>query len=388
MNAMRNTQARRNMPFSRLCFVDNVRVFLVMLVIAHHAGQPYGPTGGMWLIFNPERADILGAFFATNAAFFMGLFFLISGYFVPGAYERKGAMVFLKERFLRLGIPILFFALLVFPPIFYFVQSGELSFGQFFFGIYVSQVRMQVGHLWFLVHLLFYAVCYVLWRRVRRRYIRLEPEQSNMKAPQHSLILMYLAVLAIVTFAIRIQFPIDIWKNLLWVIPAEIAHLPQYASLFVIGIIAYHRDWFRRMPARRGLIWLGIGLGATLLRYGYAVAGDRLSLTGLIAGGGWDWRSLVWSTWEAVICVGLCVGLLVFFRERINGQRTWGQILSKNAYVVYLTHILIIIPIQFVVAPISISPLLKFFLVTSVGIPLCFLSGHFIRRLPFAKRVL
>ena len=133
---------------------------------------------------------------------------------------------------------------------------------------------------------------------------------------------------------------------------------------------------------------MGIGLGATLLRYGYAVAGDRLSLTGLIAGGGWDWRSLVWSTWEAVICVGLCVGLLVFFRERINGQRTWGQILSKNAYVVYLTHILIIIPIQFVVAPISISPLLKFFLVTSVGIPLCFLSGHFIRRLPFAKRVL
>jgi len=359
-----------------------------MLVIAHHAGQPYGPTGGMWLIFNPERADILGAFFATNAAFFMGLFFLISGYFMPGAYERKGAMVFLKERFLRLGIPILFFALLVFPPIFYFAQSGELSFGQFFFGVYVSQIRMQVGHLWFLVHLLFYAVCYVLWRRVRRQYIRLEPEQSNMKAPQHSLILMYLAVLAIVTFATRIQFPIDTWKNLLWVIPAEIAHLPQYASLFVIGIIAYHRDWFRRMPAQRGLIWLSIGLGATLLRYGYAVAGDRLSLTGLIAGGGWDWRSLVWSTWEAVICVGLCVGLLVFFRERINGQRTWGQILSKNAYVVYLTHILIIIPIQFVVAPISISPLLKFFLVTSVGIPLCFLSGHFIRRLPFAKRVL
>ncbi len=123
-----------------------------MLVIAHHAGQPYGPTGGAWLIFNPERADILGAFFATNAAFFMGLFFLISGYFVPGAYTWKDAKVFLKERFWQLGIPILFFAFLVFPPIFYFTQSSELSFSQFFFGVYLGQGQVQVGHLWFLAH--------------------------------------------------------------------------------------------------------------------------------------------------------------------------------------------------------------------------------------------
>jgi glucans biosynthesis protein C len=49
-------------------------VFLTLLVITHHAAQPYGSTGGRWLIFNAEQVD-LGAFFATNAAFFMGLFF-------------------------------------------------------------------------------------------------------------------------------------------------------------------------------------------------------------------------------------------------------------------------------------------------------------------------
>jgi glucans biosynthesis protein C len=385
---MENTQTRQSIQFSRLCFVDNVRVLLIILVIAHHAGQPYGPTGGMWLIFNPERADILGAFFATNAAFFMGLFFLVSGYFVPSAYERKGAKVFLQERFLRLGIPILFFTLFVFPPIFYFAQPRELSFSQFFFGVYLGQGQIQVGHLWFLVHLLFYAVCYVLWRRMTKQNVIFEPEQQKIAAPQHSLILIYLVILAIVTFIIRIQYPIDNWKGLLWIIPTEIAHLPQYASLFVIGIIAYHHDWFRRMPTRRGLVWLGIGLGATLLRYGYALTGNQLFPTRLIAGGGLNWRSLVWSTWEATICVGLCVGLLVFFRERVNGQGEWGQILSANVYTVYLIHILIIIPIQFLVASISISPLLKFLLVTLVGIPLCFLSSHFIRRLPFARVVL
>ncbi|MBW4655769.1 MAG: acyltransferase family protein [Kaiparowitsia implicata GSE-PSE-MK54-09C] len=385
---MEHTKTIRNPQSSRLWFVDNLRVFLIMLVIAHHAGQPYGPTGGMWLIFNPERADILGAFFATNAAFFMGLFFLISGYFVPSAYERKGAKVFLKERFWQLGIPILFFALLVFPPIFYFAQSTELSFSQFFFEVYLGQGKIQVGHLWFLVHLVFYAVCYVLWRRTTKQKVMFEPDQQKMAAPQHSLILAYLAALAIVTFFIRIQYPIDTWKGLLWIIPTEIAHLPQYLSLFVIGIIAYHHDWFRRMPTQRGWVWLGIGLAAALLRYGYALTRNQLFENRLIAGGGWDWRSLVWSTWEATICVGLCVGLLVFFRERVNGQGKWGRILSANAYTVYLIHILVIIAVQFLVAPVLIPPLLKFFFVTLVGIPLCFLIGHYVRKLPFARLVL
>ncbi|NJO75003.1 MAG: acyltransferase [Leptolyngbyaceae cyanobacterium RM1_406_9] len=115
--ALPNMESGRDAQPSHLWFVDNVRIFLTVLVIAHHAGQPYGPTGGMWLVSNLEQADILGAFFATNAAFFMGLFFLISGYFVPGAYARKGTKVFLQERFLRLGVPILFL------HYWYFLQS-------------------------------------------------------------------------------------------------------------------------------------------------------------------------------------------------------------------------------------------------------------------------
>lgn len=385
---MKYINTRQNTQFSRLWFVDNLRVFLVMLVIAHHAGQPYGPTGGMWLIFNLERANILGAFFATNAAFFMGLFFLISGYFLPSAYERKGAKVFLKERFWQLGIPVLFFILLVFPPISYFAQASELSFGQFFFEVYLGQGKIQIEHLWFLIHLLFYALCYVLWRRITKQMMAFDPDQRKMLAPQHRLILTYLAVLATVTFFIRIQYPIDTWKWLLWLIPAEIAHLPQYLSLFVIGIIAYHHDWFRRMPTQRGWVWLGIGFVATLLRYGYTLAGNQLFPTRLITGGGWDWRSLVWSTWEATICVGLCIGLLVFFRERVNKQGKWGRILSASAYTVYLIHPLVIIPIQFLVAPVLIPPLLKFLLVVLIGIPLCFLIGHYIRKLPFVRLVL
>jgi hypothetical protein len=37
----------------------------------------------------------------------MGLFFLVAGYFTPGAVERHRAGAYLRERALRLGLPLI-----------------------------------------------------------------------------------------------------------------------------------------------------------------------------------------------------------------------------------------------------------------------------------------
>ena len=105
---------------TRLAYVDKLRVAFVMLVVAHHAAQAYGPTGGGWPVTNPTTSQFLKPFFDVNPMFFMGLFFLISGYFVPGAFDRKGAGAFLKTRLLRLGLPALVLGVFVMGPIQYF----------------------------------------------------------------------------------------------------------------------------------------------------------------------------------------------------------------------------------------------------------------------------
>lgn len=74
----------------RLFGLDKLRVALTFLVIAHHAAQAYGPTGGGWPIFNDERSAVLGPFFSVNAAFFMGLFFSDSWIFCPQTLRAKG----------------------------------------------------------------------------------------------------------------------------------------------------------------------------------------------------------------------------------------------------------------------------------------------------------
>ena len=94
---------------NRLLYLDNLKVCLTVLVIFHHAGQAYGDGGG-WAYHPSNPAEFMPwiwHFFSVNAAFFMGLFFLISGYFVPTSFDRQGAKVFMQKKLMRLGIPLL-----------------------------------------------------------------------------------------------------------------------------------------------------------------------------------------------------------------------------------------------------------------------------------------
>ncbi len=74
----------------RLFFINNLRIGLIALVVAHHVGQAYGPTGGWWYITNPEGAPVLGAFFTVNRSFFMSLFFHDLGLFPSSVLRQKG----------------------------------------------------------------------------------------------------------------------------------------------------------------------------------------------------------------------------------------------------------------------------------------------------------
>ncbi|MCP4260915.1 MAG: acyltransferase family protein [Planctomycetes bacterium] len=92
----------------RLYFIDNLRILLITLVIMVHLSVTYGGEGSWY--YKEGRADeistiVLTVHNAVTQAFFMGFLFMISGYFTPGSYDRKGPRRFFKDRLLRLGIP-------------------------------------------------------------------------------------------------------------------------------------------------------------------------------------------------------------------------------------------------------------------------------------------
>ncbi|HEY2595081.1 MAG TPA: hypothetical protein VGK33_14385 [Chloroflexota bacterium] len=109
-------------------------------------------------------------------------------------------------------------------------------------------------------------------------------------------------------------FPQDRWITVLGVVPVEPAHLPQYASLFAIGLLAARGGWLTRLPTWTGMVWLAVGLALAAARYLWA----------LVAARGPD--PTLWAVWEAFLCVGSCVGLPVLFRERVRIQ---GRLMQK-----------------------------------------------------------
>src|SRR5215472_14895364 len=103
----------------RLEFIDNLRWVMIVLVVSMHAAVTYSHLASWYFMEDPKPGLALTAVFATYQvflqAFFMGLLFLIAGYFVPGAFERKGFGKFLRDRAVRLGVPSLLFMLTIQP---------------------------------------------------------------------------------------------------------------------------------------------------------------------------------------------------------------------------------------------------------------------------------
>ena len=359
----------------RLYYLDNLRIVLTILVIAHHIGQAYGPTGGYWPVQEATRAAILGPFFTVNRSFFMSLFFMISGYFMVSSYDRHGFGTFIRSRLVRFGIPVLVLAGLTLLPQ---VLSGHrpARWDRWF----------NAGHLWFLEHVLIFSVVYALWRRLTSSVGKGESRRLSMfplKPPTVMTIVPFMVLVAVASWAIRIWSPIDRWMNLLGFISVAFADVPRDLSFFIFGALAFRGGWFESYPTRKGMAWLAVGVTAAFAWSAWALFGQAaLPLRAL---GIFD---IVRTAWESVLCFGMCIGLLVLFREAINIQGPLGKLLSANQYSAYFWHPLLIIPLQFAIHGLSLSPLVKFALVAAVGVPLVFLWSWAFRNLKPVRAVL
>ncbi len=383
LNISRNSQARSG----QLYFVQWLRFILISLVVAHHAAQPYGPTGGDWPISDPVSSNWLGPFFMFNSAFFMGFFFFISGYFVSGSYDRKGGLVFIRDRVIRLGVPLVLVSLFVFGLIAFSGSETQDSFVDFLLYQYIGQWEVEMGLLWFIAQLLALSIIYAIWRRITSRQQTSEPRVFS--TPSNQTILIYALTLGVAGMIVRTFYQQDEWVKILGVIPAEVVHVSQYWSLFVIGVIAGRGRWLENIPSSLGPKWLAIGLAAFVVAlathpsaylFPESILPDWM-LLGLFWG-------IFWGFLEAFICVGLIVGLSVFFRERFSTSNKWMERLDQNVYGVYIIHVFIVVGLQQAILNIALPALAKFALVTTVALFVTFVNSALIRLIPGVKRVL
>lgn len=239
---------------------------------------------------------------------------------------------------------------------------------------------MQFGHLWFLQHLLVYAIVFAVWILfISNRYT--SKSSGNIKVYQ---ILILWLVISSITFITRIAFPIDHWTGFLGFIQTEFAHVPQYVSFFCLGMMAYHRKWFLTLSSKAGYIWLAIGISIVTILY---VGGD--SVYPFLLKGGYNFGSLSRSFIETLLCISLVIGLLILFREKINGTNRWSRMLSNNVFVVYFIHVPVVVFLQYILQDLPIPVWAKFLITAFFGIILSFFLSHFVwRKIPYLKKLM
>lgn len=396
---MQTTASTANRPLSavakarpravgRLLFVDNLRVFLTILVLLHHFMITYAHSGDWYYTEGQPDfvTDALGNWFCSvNQAYFMGLFLLISAYFVPGSYDRKGTWSFFKDRLIRLGIPLALFSWVINPLFVYALYYREISkpFLQFFLNdFFKTSPLIGGGPLWFVEVLLIFSLVYVLWRL----FIPSRPAAADAEAgfPGNWTIALFALLLGVAGFMVRLAFPMGYNFGPL---NLQFPYFAQYIVLFIVGLIAYRRNWLVNLPEGTARRWLWISILFILLWPPLMIALGAID-NDIPLRGGWHWQAMAAALWESFLCVGMCISVVYIFRRGFNARGKIADFLVPNAYAAYIIHAPVITFLAIWTQGLTLYPLLKWALFAPVAVALCFGLSALIRKIPYADRVL
>jgi glucan biosynthesis protein C len=374
----------------RLLFVDNLRSFAIILVFLVHIAITYGASG-LWYykegqLTGPEYYFFL-AFTCVCQAFFMGLLFLLAGYFTPASYDRKGPGQFTLDRLTRLWLPVGIFIFLIDP----FMQYALISAGvlpsptglpmtaQAFLGLFTNPFNgLGFGPLWFIEALFFFTLIYVIWRLVFK-----SPGKTS-SVPRNLTIALLAIALGAVSFLVRIWLPIGYVLN---PFGFQLPFFPQYIAFFVAGMIAFRGNWLLTMPARTGMFWLRI---ASILLIVFLTVLSFAAVTGTVSlfFGGFNWQTAFFAFWEQTFAVSITIGLIVWFRGKLNFQNRFLKVLSDNSYAAYVLQAPILVGLALGLASIEMPLVLKFLTIAPIGVALCFAIAYLVRKIPKVNQVL
>jgi len=378
----------------RELYIDRIRVVMTALVVVFHTSIVYGASGG-WFYHEvqPSAAPsslLLTLFTATNQAYFMGFFFLLAGYFTPPSLERKGYAHFLGDRFLRLGLPLLAFGLLLGP-----LTAGMVNAvtGDGFWPCIRwlwNHKRFINGPLWFTQALLMMSLAYCGWRAVFGSPLGNagaslgNVQREARPVPRYGWWLLSAIVVGVAALASRQFAPTG--KD---VIGLQLGYFSSYIYLFALGIAAWRFDWMRQLNWKQARPWAVTAIVAwPALPVTIALAMKAIKAGTANFSGGLSWPAIVYAFWEPFVAWGIIAALILVFRERMNQPSALWSWLGRRAYAVYIIHPPVLVGVCLLLRGWVAPALVKFGVCGLLAVIACWLIADPLVRLPGVRRVI
>ena len=169
------------------------------------------------------------------------------------------------------------------------------------------------------------------------------------------------------------------------VLAFQFAFFPQYVAFFIFGLIAFRSNWIMSLPIETSWYWGKVARWLLLVVLVIFVVSE---LTGASFLGGLTWQTAAYAFWEQLFAIAISINLIVWFRERQNIQSRFSKALSDSSYTAYIIQTPVLVFLALSLQSIQLPLLLKFAIVSPIGVSLCFLFAYLIRKIPKTDRVL
>jgi glucans biosynthesis protein C len=373
---------------TRLYFADWIRIIVVLSLIPFHTALSYSGYGDVY-VYDPRAIDYylgntdipgisslpfdLYISFLDN--FFMHLLFFVSGLGSYFALQKRTAGEYVKERFLKLFLPLAVSIVTVIPVISYirninlygFKDSYIDFFPQFFNGIRGSfeGANLEWAHLWFLIYLFVISlICLPLFLFMKKPAVR-----EKLSGISHTgIILLPLALILPLEALLRPTWPgfqnlYDDWAN-----------LTNYMLFFTCGYAAGCIPKLLEKLKKYGIQILLAGFAAYICKelfYEFFAFERGYNLYSIIA--------IILRNISAYLFVAGFTGIAYKYLKR---QSITLAYLTGSSYTVYIFHFIPVTIITYLLLGSSLHYYIRFLTAVLVSVPVLFVIYEIIKRVP------
>jgi fucose 4-O-acetylase-like acetyltransferase len=372
----------------RLTYLDNIKVFLISYVITGHLAASYGAIGGgKWNYLEPVNdfltKIVLSLFVLVAYSFLMGMFIFIAGYFTVPSLKSKGMVKFVKDRVIRLGIPLVFYYFIIGPLVRYIsslAKGYNGSLWQFLSEIYQSGVYGYIGVMWFVVLILFFSVVYAFYCYVfPNGWYR--PKDNLF--PGNWQILIFVMVVGFFSYLSRIIFP----QGGDFIGSRPMGSMVFFGTSFFLGTTVARYQWLEKLTLEKAKAWFIVAVVVMLVPVVLLLIYRKSIGIGMVTRSG-SFASLFYAYWEVIKTLGTGMMAVVVFRKWINKPGKLVDALGKSVFVAYFIHPLICVIFLYALAGSGLHPLLKFSIVAPVALVSTFTIAWLLRLIPGVNKIM
>jgi fucose 4-O-acetylase-like acetyltransferase len=342
-------------PEHRIYWLDNLRTFMIFLVVLLHAALVYEKTGMgalWWIVIDPSTNDLPGIVFLILNIFVIATIFFISGFFAPLSLKNKTEWTFLKSKFKRLMVPWII-AVLTLIPLYKIIFLYSRNLPQESWPTYFHwSASWSQNWLWFLPVLFLFDILYLCFSRVR-----INMSQITFKRA------VFVTFLICVVYSFCMDFfNLHGWTKTV-LIDFQNERIFIYFMVFLLGALSYklkvfESDWKNKKLdiILHSTGWIPINLYIFLLIYSLVKPGDYL-VSEIV-------DTLLIRLNFVLSLAYLLYVMITTFRKYLNKQTKIMMELSKNSYGVYIIHVIVMGTVALTILNTAIPSLLKYLILT------------------------